>query len=140
MLIDELKKANIEAMKAHDTNARAVLGVVLTRYKLQEVEAKTQGKELGDSELLSIIQKVLKELSDEKAGYLQVNNTDRADAITKQEDVLKSYLPKQLNEEEIRAEIAKLDDKSISSIMKYFKTNFVGKVDMSLVSSIARNL
>lgn len=140
MLIDELKKANIEAMKARDSDARAALSVVLTRYKLQEVEARSQGKEIGDSECLSIIQKVIKELNDEKEGYLKVNNTDRVASIIKQEDTLKSYLPKQLSEEEIRNEIAKLDDKSMPSIMKHFKANFAGKVDMSLVSSIARNL
>jgi len=140
MLIDELKKANIEAMKARDADARAALSVVLTRYKLQEVEARSAGKEIGDAECLSIIQKVLKELNDEKEGYLKVNNVDRANAISKQEETLKGYLPKQLSEAEIREEISKLDDKSMPSIMKHFKANFAGKVDMSLVSSIARNL
>ena len=140
MLIDELKKANIEAMKARDADARAALSVVLTRYKLQEVEAKAQGKEIGDNECLSLIQKVLKELGDEKEGYLKVNNAERVASITKQEETLKGYLPKQLNEDEIRREINKLEDKSMPSIMKHFKANFAGKVDMSLVSSIARNL
>ena len=140
MLIDELKKANIEAMKARDADARAALSVVLTRYKLQEVEAKAQGKEIGDNECLSLIQKVLKELGDEKEGYLKVNNAERVASITKQEETLKGYLPKQLTEDEIRREIANLDDKSMPSIMKHFKANFAGKVDMSLVSSIARHL
>ena len=140
MLIDDLKKANIEAMKARDNEARAALSVVLTRFKLQEVEARSQGKEIGDAECLSIIQKVLKELNDEKEGYLKVSNADRANAITKQEETLKGYLPRQLSEAEIREEINKLDDKSMPSIMKHFKANFAGKVDMSLVSSIARNL
>ena len=140
MLIDELKKANIEAMKNRDSDARAALSVVLTKYKLQEVEARSQGKEIGDSELLSIIQKVIKELSDEKEGYVKVNNSERIASISKQEETLKAYLPRQLSEEEIRAEINKLEDKSMPSIMKHFKANFSGKVDMSLVSSIARNL
>ena len=140
MLIDELKKANIEAMKAKDNDTRAVLSIVLTRYKLQEVELHSKGKEIGDTECLAIIQKVLKELSDEKEGYLKVNNQGRADSISKQENAIKKYLPQQLSEEEIRAEINKLEDKSMPNIMKHFKINFAGKVDMSLVSSIARNI
>lgn len=123
MLIDELKKANIEAMKNRDSDARAALSVVLTKYKLQEVEACSQGKEIGDSELLSIIQKVIKELSDEKEGYVKVNNTERIASISKQEETLKAYLPRQLSEEEIRAEINKLEDKSMPSIMKHFKAH-----------------
>ena len=140
MLINDLQKANIEAMKAKDQDARSILSVVLTKYKLQEVEARAAGKTIGDAELLSIIQKVLKELSDEKEGYDKVANQERVDSITRQENVIKGYLPQQLSEEEIRAEIAKLDDKSLPNIMKHFKTNFAGKVDMSKVSQIARSL
>ena len=140
MLIDEIKAANINAMKVRDNNARAVLSVVLTKYKLQEVELRSAGKEIGDKELLSIIQKVLKELSDEKEGYLKVNNQERADSISKQEEVLSSYLPKQLSEEEIRNIINSLEDKSVPSVMKHFKTNYAGQVDMSLVNSVLRSL
>ena len=140
MLIDELKAANIQAMKDRNQTSRAVLSVVLTRYKLQEVELKSQGKEIGDAELLSIIQKVLKELSDEKEGYLRVNNQERADNIAKQEEVLSSYLPKQLSEEEIKTIILSLEDKSVPSVMKHFKMNYAGQVDMSLVNKVLRSL
>lgn len=140
MLIDELKAANINAMKARDNTARAVLSVVLTKYKLQEVELRSQSKEIGDKELLAIIQKVLKELADEKEGYLKVNNLERANEISKQESVLSSYLPKQLSEEEIRNIILSLEDRSVPSVMKHFKTNYAGQVDMSLVNSVLRGL
>ena len=45
-----------------------------------------------------------------------------------------------LSEQEIKTEINNLVDKSMPSIMKYFKTNFAGKVDMSLVSRIAKGI
>jgi uncharacterized protein YqeY len=140
MLIEQLKKADIEAMKNKDKEARSVLSVVLTKYKLLEVESTANGKELSDSDVLVIIQKCLKELSDEKAGYLKVNNLERVASIENQEKVLSVYLPKQLSKEEILEEINKLEDKSMPTIMKHFKTNFSGKVDMSLVSQIARSL
>ena len=140
MLLDELKKANIEAMKAKDKDARSVLSVVLTKCQLQIVEANANGKEFGDSQVLEIIQKVLKELSDEKEGYKKVNNLERVESISNQEKVIGAYLPKQLTREEIIAEINKLEDKSMPSVMKHFKMNFAGKVDMSLVSQIARGL
>ena len=140
MLIDQIKTANIEALKAKDTVARGVLSVVSNKYKLQEVELKAAGKEIGDKEMLAIIQKTLKELADEKEGYLKVNNQERVASISHQEEVIKAYLPKQLSKEEIIAEINKLEDKSLPSVMKHFKMNFAGKVDMSLVSQIARGL
>ena len=140
MLIDEIKTANINAMKARDNVTRGVLAVVITKYKLQEVELRAQGKEISDKEMLSIIQKTLKELADEKEGYLKVNNLERVNDISKQEEVLNGYLPKQLSEQEIRNIINSLEDKSVPNVMKHFKLNYAGQVDMSLVNSILRSL
>lgn len=140
MIIDEIKKANIEAMKARDNTARGALSIVMTKYKNLEVELRAQNKEIGDAELLSIIQKTLKELSDEKQGYLNAGRNDRAEDIAKQEEVLSKYLPKQLSEEEIRDIISSLEDKSVPSVMKHFKMNYAGKVDMSLVNKVLRSL
>ena len=140
MVLQDLQKANIEAMKAHDMNKRAILSVVISRCKNLEVELRAKGQELTDSDVLSIIQKVIKELGDEKEGYLKTNNLERAKLIDEQAEIIKVYLPKQLTKEEILEEINKLEDKSIPSIMKHFKTNFSGKVDMALVSQVARGL
>ena len=140
MLIDEIKSTNIEAMKARDNVTRGILSVVITKYKNQEVELRAQGKEISDKELIAIIQKTLKELSDEKEGYVRVNNTERVESISKQEEVLNRYLPKQLSEQEIRDIINTLEDKSVPNVMKHFKANYAGQVDMSLVNSILRSL
>lgn len=140
MLIDELQKANIVALKEHDKSARAVLSVVISRYKLQGIEMKSIGKEINDQDMIKIITKVLKELDEEKLGYQKVNNLEEVESVNKQQDIIKKYLPKMLSEDEIRGEIAKLDDKSIPTIMKHFKANFDGKVDMSLVNKIAKSL
>ena len=140
MLLAQLQKDNIQAMKDKDTNKRSILSVVITKCKLQEVELRSKGQELEDGKILEIIQKALKELGDEKEGYQKVNNTERVKSIEEQENVLKQYLPKQLSKEEILEEINKLEDKSIPSVMKHFKTNFAGKVDMSLVSRLARGI
>ena len=43
-----------------------------------------------------------------------------------------------MSEDEIRNIIANLEDKSMPSIMRHFKANFAGKVDMQLVNKIAR--
>ena len=140
MLIDELSKANIEALKAKDQTSRAVLSVVINRYKNEAIELKAKGEEISDKDMIRIISKVLKELDEEKEGYIKTNRVDDIANVEKQKEVISKYLPKMLSEEEIRKEIEKLDDKSMPSIMKYFKANFDGKVDMGLVNRIARSL
>ena len=140
MLIDELKKANMEALKSKNKNVRAILSVVINKYDLARIELSTKGKEIADADLLGIIQKTIKELEDERAGYLSVNNTQRVEEIDEQMKTIQSYLPKMLTEEEIKNEILSLEDRSIPSVMKHFKENFAGKVDMGLVNRIARSI
>lgn len=140
MLIDTLKKASMEALKTKNKEARAALSVVINKYNLAAIELKAQGKEITDADLVSIIAKTLKELADEKEGFVKVNRPDRVEAIKVQEDTLKAYLPKMLSKDEIKEEILKLDDKSIPSVMKHFKQNFAGKVDMGLVNKVARSI
>ncbi len=140
MLIDELKKANMEALKSKNKNVRAILSVVINKYNLARIELSTKGKEIADADLLGIIQKTIKELEDERAGYLSVNNTQRVEEIDEQMKTIQSYLPKMLTEEEIKNEILSLEDRSIPSVMKHFKENFAGKVDMGLVNRIARSI
>lgn len=139
MIIDEIKKENIEALKARDSVKRAVLSVLISRYKLLEIELKEKGQTISDNDLTRLISKVLKELDEEKEGYQKVNNLEQVASIEKQIETIKKYLPKMLTEEEINSLIEKLSDKSIPSIMKYFKANYDGKVDMGLVNKLARN-
>lgn len=140
MLIDELKKASMVALKEKNKEARAALSVVINKYNLMGIELKAQEKEITDADLISIITKTLKELDDELESFKKANREGRVSGIQMQKDVLKVYLPKMLSEEEIKSEILKLDDKSIPSVMKHFKTNFAGKVDMGLVNRVARSL
>ncbi len=139
MIIDEIKKENIEALKARDSVKRAVLSVLISRYKLLEIELKEKGQTISDNDLTRLISKVLKELDEEKEGYQKVNNLGQVSSIEKQIETIKKYLPKMLTEEEINSLIENLSDKSIPSIMKYFKANYDGKVDMGLVNKLARN-
>ena len=138
MLINELEQANIAALKARDQVSRAVLSVVINRYRMNAIELKAQGKEATDADLVKIITKVIKELDEEKEGNIKTGRVEAAKAIDQQKSVIEKYLPKMMSEDEIRAVIASLEDKSIPSVMKHFKANYDGQADMSLVSKIAR--
>ena len=139
MIIDEIKKDNVQAMKDKNALARAIYGVVMNKVLLAGIEAKKDGKELADSDVVQILQKTIKELTEEKENYIKAGNVAEAENIEEQKKIIEKYLPQMMSEDEIKAEIAKLEDKSIPSVMKHFKANFAGKVDMSLVNRIARN-
>lgn len=139
MILDEIKKDNIQAMKDKNTLARAIYGVVMNKAQLVKIELNKDGKELIDSDVVQILQKTIKELTEERENYLKAGNNLEAENIAKQKDIISKYLPTMLKEEEIKEIIASLEDKSIPSVMKHFKAEYAGKVDMSLVSKIARS-
>ena len=138
MLIDQIKKANIEAMKAKDADRRAIYSIVITRY--QTLATSGKAGELGDADVIQIIQKLGKELDEEKEGYVKAGRAESAAKIDAQKEAIASFLPTQLSEEELREIIASLPDKSIPLVMKHFSANYKGQCDMGLVSKVARSL
>ncbi|MBR1987469.1 MAG: GatB/YqeY domain-containing protein [Clostridia bacterium] len=138
MLIDDIKKDNVQAMKDKNTLARAIYGVVMNKVLLHSIECKKDGKEQTDADVVQILQKTIKELTEEKENYLKAGNETEANNIEVQKEILIKYLPQMLSEDEIKNIIANLEDKSIPSIMKHFKAEYAGKVDMSIVNKIAR--
>ena len=138
MLIDQIKKANIEAMKAHDSDARAALSIVISKYT--ELKTNGSGKEVTDADVVAIEKKVDKELDEEKASFAQAGRTDTVAQLEKQKAALLPFIPKQMAEADVRAIYAGLTDKSMPAVMKFFKEKYAGQVDMSLVSKIARGL
>lgn len=138
MLIDDFSKANIEALKSGDKTARAILSVVIAKYKANAIELKAQGKEATDADMVKIITKCVKELEEEKEGYTRAGRMEEVASIEAQKALIEKFLPKLMSEDEVRKIIASLEDKSMPSVMKHFKMNYDGQVDMSLVSKIAR--
>ena len=139
MLIEQLQKANIAAMKEHDNNKRAVLSVVISSYKALSIDLRASNKEITDNDLIRIIQKTIKELDDEKSCNLSAGRIERAEEIEIQKQTISQFLPKMLSNDEIKQIISSLEDKSIPAVMKYFKANYDGQDDMGLVNKIARN-
>ena len=140
MLIDEIKKANMQALKDKDKATRAALSTVINKYMLLNVENKAKGKETTDADVISILQKSVKELEEEKNMFVKAVRQDKIDEMNIQINAVKKYLPEMMSEDEIRKIISGLEDKSVKSVMAYFKENYAGKVEMAKVSQVLRSL
>lgn len=90
MLIDTIKKENMLALKNKDNDKRAVYSVVINKYMILGYEAKAKGKELTDADLVSIISKTIKELEEEKEGYVKLNRTENIASINNQIEAIKN--------------------------------------------------
>ncbi|MBE6126607.1 MAG: hypothetical protein E7182_01310 [Erysipelotrichaceae bacterium] len=136
MLIDDIKKASLQAMKDHDGDARAAYSMVVSRYQALLTSGKNETP--TDKDVVQILIKFSKELEEEKQGYVAAGRSESAASLTRQIEAVSVFLPKLMSEAEIRAVIDSLEDKSIPSVMRHFKANYDGKADMGLVSKIVR--
>lgn len=137
MLFDELKKAQMEALKQKDPITRSILQIVTGKAKLVEIEKRTKNESLTDADVLQVIAKTIKELDEELIAFEKAERSEKVAELKQQKQVLEKYLPSQLTEAEIRSEIEKLEVKTLPNIMKHFKMNYQGQCDMKLVNKIA---
>lgn len=140
MLYEEIKKANVQALKDKDAVARSIYSVLLNKIKLEEIRKREKGEEIADADISNILQKAIKELEDEKTNYAKVGNEEEVQKISVQIEIASKYLPKMLSDDEIKEIIMSLDDKSIPAVMKHFKQNYNGKCDMRKVQEVLKGI
>lgn len=106
-LEEQISKGIMEAMKARAT----VRLSALRNVKKYIIEAKTAGPEiteLSDAEVLKIISKLAKQGTDDAAIFNRQNRKDLADEELAQVAVFQEFLPKQLTDGELTAEVKRI--------------------------------
>lgn len=139
-LLIELRKANMQAMKDHDTVKKGVLSLVISSIALAE---KEDGKTLTREEELTFIQKELKQTR-ESLTETPANRTDLIEETKKKIEILESYLPRQLTEEEIKTAIESIltekglepVKKSQGVVMKEIMAKYKGQTDGKTVNKV----
>jgi len=140
MIIEEIKKQNIEAMKNKDAIARNLYSVLLNKIKLEEIKKRETGSKLSDGDVANILQKLIKELNEEKASYEKAGRVESVEELKKQLSLVEKFMPKMLSPEEIKTIILSLEDRTIPFVMKHFKSNYNGQCDMRLVQEVLKSL
>ena len=96
MILDDIKKANMVALKEKDQVARNIYSIVMTKAMLETVKKREKNEELTDADMVAILQKTLKELTDEAESYKQAGKPEQAAEVEKQKEVVSKYLPQML--------------------------------------------
>ena len=145
-LFDQISEDIKFAMKARDK----VRLETLRNIKKVFLEAKTApgaNDTLTDADALKIISKLAKQGKETATTYTQAGRQDLADAELAQVVVLESYLPKQLSQEEIEAEVKKIiaevgatSMKEMGKVMGTASKQLAGKADGRVISEIVKKL
>ncbi len=126
------------AMRAKDSARLSAIRLLLSAMKQREVDERI---ELDDTQVIEIIEKMLKQRRDSISQYEAAKRTDLADVEKFEVQVLSGYLPQALTEAEIAAIIEKViadtgaaGVKDMGKVMGLVKPQIVGRADMGKVS------
>jgi uncharacterized protein YqeY len=148
VLRDDINNALKDAMKAGDARRVSTLRLVNSSLKNADIEARGQGKPpLTDEELLSLLQKMIKQRQESVELYQKGN---RADLVAQEQgeiEIISGYLPAQMSEAEIGTVMAALVKetgatamKDMGRVMAAIKERYAGKVDIGKASAAVKKL
>lgn len=148
MLRENLQKALKESMLAKDTQRVSAVRLIIAGMKEKDVDARGKGqKEASETELLSMMQNMIKQRKDSIDMYLKGNRQDLADKEQAEINVIETFLPKQMNDDEILAAVkAAVADtgatsmKDMGKIMGILKSKYAGQMDFGKVSGVIKTL
>lgn len=130
------------AMRAKEASRLSTIRLLLAAIKQKEVDERV---ELTDSDVLAIIEKLVKQRRDSIAQYLAARRQDLADVESYELNLLQSYMPVQLSAEELQTEVMTAISESgaasardMGKVMAVLKARLAGRADMSKVSVLVK--
>ena len=146
MLRDDINNALKEAMKGGEKRRVSTLRLVNSAVKNADIEARGRGKgPLSDEELLSLLQKMIKQRQESIDFYEKGGRAELAAQEREEIAIIASYLPQQMSEAEARAaidaavaETGAAGMKDMGKVMAALKARHAGKMDFAKASALVK--
>lgn len=145
--MSELKKRITDdmksAMKAKDKEFLRATRMIIEAIKQKEVDERV---ELNDSQVLTVINKMVKQRKDSISQFDLAGRTDLVEIEEAELEIIKKYMPEQLSDEEVEVFVDKaINDsgsdsmKDMGKLMGMLKGQLDGKADMGAVSQLIKS-
>jgi len=146
VLRDDINKALTGAMKAKNERTVSTLRMVNAALKNADIEARGSGKPpLGDAELMSLLQKMIKQRQE---SVLLYEKGGRADLVKQEQEeiaIISGYLPKQMSEAEMAtaidsaiAETGASSMKDMGKVIGALRGKYAGQMDFGKASALVK--
>lgn len=137
-LMSELKTA----MKEKDTVKKSTITLIRSAIKQVEVDTRT---ELNDEQILELITKQVKQRRDALEDFKAADRADLVEQTEKELEILMTYLPEQLSEEEVSAivneviaSVGATSMKDMGKVMPQVMAKTKGRADGKLISTLVK--
>ena len=130
------------AMKAQDKPALKAIRMIIGAIKQKEIDDRI---ELNDSQVLAVIQKMIKQRKDSISQFSDAGRTDLVEVEESELVIINNYMPEQLSDDEVDAAVTKAiadsgadSMKDMGKLMGILKVQLNGKADMGAVSQLIK--
>ena len=130
------------AMRGGDKHKLGVVRLILAAIKQREVDERI---ELDDAQVLAVLEKMVKQRRDSIEQYTNGGRPDLAATEQAEIDVIETYLPKQMDENEVKAavdaainETGAASAKDMGRVMGALKAKYAGKMDFQKASAAVK--
>lgn len=131
-----------DAMRARDVGRLGTIRLLTAAMKQKEVDERI---ELGDAQILAIIEKMIKQRKDSISQFEAGGRQDLADIEKAEMAVLSAYMPASLSVPEIEAAVAAavadlgaVGPQDMGKVMAVLKQQLAGRADMTAVSGMVK--
>ncbi len=144
-LTEKIRADLTAAMKAQEKERLSVIRMLQSAVKNEQINV---GHELSDEEAMSVIRKAVKQRQDSIEQYTNAGRTELADKERAEMEILKSYLPAEMSEEELESGLREIiaatgaqSKKDLGKVMKEATARYRGRVDgRKIQEAVARLL
>jgi hypothetical protein len=136
------------AMKAGEKTRVGTLRLINAAIKSADIDARPSGKDkISDEDILGLLSKMIKQRRDSIEQFTSGGRQDLADKELAEVKIIELYLPKQMDEADVKKAVADLikevgaeSPKDMGKIMGALKTRYAGQMDFSKASATAKEL
>lgn len=142
-LVNDMK----EAMKSGDSVKVSTIRMLKAAIKNKEIEKGGTSYKLSDKETLEVIVTAIKQRKDSIEQFTKGHRLDLAEKEKKELEILQAYMPPQMSDEDVKAEVKKAiaetsasSQKDMGKVMKVLMPRIAGRADGAVVNRIVREL
>lgn len=141
----EFNEALKTAMKGGDQVAVGTLRLINAALKDKDINARGTGKEIGESDILSMLQGMVKQRQESMKIYRDAGREDLAGKEEAEIAVIEKFLPQQMSEADVASVIEKIIKdtgasgvKDMGKIMGVLNTQYAGQIDMGKAGAVVK--
>lgn len=147
MLVDRIQSDLKQAMRDRDSARIRTLRSIRAAIQQREIENRTAGAEISDEDAIALLQKQAKQRRDSIDQFEAAKRDDLVATEKEELEIIEHYLPKQLNDDEIRdivqqvvQEVGAASISDMGKVMGPAMGRLRGKADGRRVNEIVREL